>query len=189
MEHFDASTVLPCVFKARRSAGSKAVYVCHSRADVEFYRQRFPFAVLQELLLPADREVTCAVFRSRDGTTAVLQLLRTLVGGFTGWAEVIDDPDVKAQCVRVAEGLALHGAINAQLRITASGVRNFEINPRFSSTVLIRHRLGFRDVEWSLQDAFGDQVCFHQPRVGAVAVRVQGASVCPPGVENQSHDK
>jgi len=173
----DAPTPLPCIFKARRGAGSKAVYVCQTPGDVQFYRERIPSAVLQELLLPADREVTCAVFRSRDGRTAVLQLLRTLVGGFTGWAEVIDDPDVTAQCTRVAEALALQGSINVQLRITKDGPRIFEINPRFSSTALIRHRMGFCDVVWSLQEGLGEQIRLYQPRVGMTAVRVQGAAV------------
>jgi carbamoyl-phosphate synthase large subunit len=175
-ETLAATTPLPCIFKARRGAGSKAVFVCNTPGEIEFYRGRYPAAVLQELLLPADREVTCAVFRSR-GQTAVLQLLRTLVGGFTGWAQVIDDPAVTAQCRQVADGLDLHGSINVQLRITSEGPRIFEINPRFSSTVLIRHRMGFRDVAWSLQDVLGEPVQFHQPPAGTIAVRVQGAAV------------
>jgi carbamoyl-phosphate synthase large subunit len=28
----------------------------------------------------------------------------------------------------------------------------FEINPRFSSTVVFRHKLGFTDLVWSLQE-------------------------------------
>ena len=31
----------------------------------------------------------------------------------------------------------------------------FEINPRFSSTVLFRHLMGFEDVLWSIQDKLG----------------------------------
>lgn len=179
-DDFDAATPLPCIFKARRGAGSKSVHICRTPAEVPFFRDQMPSAVLQELLLPADREVTCAVFRGRDGRTAVLQLLRTLVGGFTGWAQVIDDADVTSQCTRVAEALDLQGAINVQLRITADGPRIFEINPRFSSTALIRHRLGFTDVVWSLQDAFGEAVRLCQPSVGATAVRIQGAGVLKP---------
>ena len=30
-----------------------------------------------------------------------------------------------------------------------------EINPRFSSTVMFRHLMGFEDVIWSIQDTFG----------------------------------
>lgn len=176
-EAFGPEVALPCIFKPRRSAGSKGIFVCRSPDDVVVYRDRYPAAVLQELLLPADREVTCAVYRDRSGAIAVLQLLRTLVGGFTGWAQAIDDAEVAAQCRRIAEALDLRGSINVQLRLTETGPRIFEINPRFSSTVLIRHRMGFCDLVWSVQEALGETVTFHQPASGTIGVRVQGAAV------------
>lgn len=185
-EEFDSNTVLPCIFKPRRSAGSKAIFVCNSATDVEFYRNNYPPSVLQELLLPADKEVTCAIYRSLDGRTAVLQLLRTLVGGFTGWAQVIDEPDVYAQCTQLAEALDLKGAINAQLRLTDKGPRIFEINPRFSSTVLMRHRMGFQDVAWSIKDILGDKVEFNFPAIGTTAVRVHGTTILKIGVNGTS---
>jgi len=178
VEAFGPDTPLPCIFKARRGAGSKAVFVCHTATDIQFHHRHCPHAILQEFLEPADAEVTCAVYRSRDGRTAVVQLLRTLVGGFTGWAQVINNPEVSAQCEQLAAALDLRGAINVQLRVTSDGPRIFEINPRFSSTVLMRHRMGFRDVVWSLQELLGDDVQFQQPAVGTIGVRVQGAAVC-----------
>lgn len=182
VEAFDGRTPLPCIFKARRGAGSKAVFVCRSARDVAFYREAHPAAILQELLLPADREVTCAVFRTRDGRVEVLQLLRTLVGGFTGWAQVIDDAATAAQCRQIARDLAFEGAINVQLRLTADGPRIFEINPRFSSTALIRHRMGFCDVAWSIQDVLGEAPSvFPRPAAGTIGVRIQGAAVVAAG--------
>jgi carbamoyl-phosphate synthase large subunit len=186
VESFSGETALPCVFKTRRGAGSKAVFVCHRPEEVAFYRDRYPSAILQELLLPADMEVTCAVYRNHAGATSVLQLLRSLVGGFTAWAQVVEDRDVHWQCVRVAEALNLRGSINVQLRMTEAGPRIFEINPRFSSTLLIRHRMGYRDVVWSLQEACGDKVTMSQPPAGVVGVRVQGAAIASralPGAE------
>ena len=188
-ESFDLTTPLPCIFKARRSAGSKAVFLCESARDVEFYLARYPSAILQELLLPADREVTCAVFRGRDRRIAVLSMLRTLVGGFTSWAQVIEDEAVTAQCTRVAETLELVGAINVQLRLTGDGPRIFEINPRFSSTVLMRHRLGFRDLVWSLQDIFGERPSLQQPPAGVIGVRVQGAAMLNQTREERAHGR
>lgn len=181
VEAFSEQTPLPCILKTRRGAGSKTVFLCKTATDVQFYRDHYPAAVLQELLLPDDQEVTCAVYRSQSGRTVVLQLLRTLVGGFTGWAQVIDEPEVTSQCIRVAEGLDLRGAINVQLRLTSAGPRIFEINPRFSSTVLIRDRMGFRDAVWSLQETLGSDVAFEHPQPGTIAVRVQGAAVCHRG--------
>jgi carbamoyl-phosphate synthase large subunit len=167
----------PCIFKPRRSAGSKGIFICASPEDVRFHAARDTDAVLQELLLPADQEVTCAIYRTRDGRIATLQLLRRLNGGLTGWAQVIRDEAVETQCRRLAESLELRGAINAQLRITAQGPRIFEINPRFSSTVLMRHLLGFKDLVWALQEARQEQVTFTAPRAGEIAVRTQSCAV------------
>ena len=169
----------PCFFKLRHSAGSKAVFVCKTIEEVHFYRERYPEAVIQEYLPDAEREVTCAVYRSRSGRTEVLQMLRRLVGGFTGWAEVIDETPVREQCVKIAEALDLFGAINIQLRLTATGPRIFEINPRLSSTVLMRHLTGYTDVLWMLEEAAGRDFQRQQPTPGTVLVRTQGAAIVP----------
>lgn len=174
----------PCIFKPRRSAGSKDVFICRDREDAAYLVHRYSNAVFQELLEPASREITCAIYRTWDGRTAVLPMLRKLVGGFTGWAKVVDVPEAVAQCIRIAETLDLHGPINAQLRLTDAGPRIFEINPRLSSTVLIRHLLGFTDVAWLLDELEGSPVVFPPLPIGATAVRVQGAAFVPlPGTE------
>jgi carbamoyl-phosphate synthase large subunit len=179
-ENFGPQQQLPCIFKPRRGAGSKAVFRCETVEEVEFYRHRHADAIVQELLLPADQEVTCGVFRTCGGRIAVVQLLRTLTGGFTGWARVIDDPEILSQCMRLAEALHLRGSINVQLRITENGPRIFEINPRFSSTVLMRHQMGFCDLVWSIQDLAGEHVHLFSPQVGTTAVRRQGAQLLNP---------
>lgn len=170
----------PCICKPRDGAGSRAVYICADAAEAAFFERRHPGAMFQELLLPDDAEVTCAVFRAADGATAVLQLQRRLVGGATGWAEVIDDPEVTRHCTRIAEALALRGAFNVQLRRTPAGPRVFEINARFSSTALMRHRLGFSDVLWTLDDLAGRKPQITLPRPGQRVARIQDAVILSP---------
>jgi carbamoyl-phosphate synthase large subunit len=80
----------------------------------------------------------------------------------------------------LAEALDLRGSINVQLRITTNGPRIFEINPRFSSTVLMRHQMGFCDLVWSIQDFAGHDVHLFSPTAGTTAVRVQGAQLLKP---------
>jgi len=167
----------PCIVKSRYGSGSRAVHKAHDGTEAEYHARRIPDAIYQEYLEPDDREVTCAVYRARDGRVVVLQLLRRLSGGFTGWAEVIRDVAVEDLCRRAAEGLDLRGGMNVQLRLTASGPRVFEINPRFSSTALMRHRIGFSDVLWSLDEATGRPVEFPAVAAGTIVVRTQGAAV------------
>lgn len=173
------SVPFPCIFKPRRSAGSKGVFVCHNEKEAQFFGELYPLGILQELLLPEDQEVTCAIYKALDGRIAILQLLRKLVGGLTGWARVIDNPEIRSQCELLANSLDLRGSINVQLRITQQGPRIFEINPRFSSTVLIRHHMGFQDVVWTLRELLGEPIKLVSPSVGVTAVRTQGAEILP----------
>lgn len=167
----------PCILKNRSGSGSRAVFTVSNDEDVDYLVKRYPDAIFQELLEPADREVTCAVYRRRDGEVASLLMLRRLTGGFTGWAKIIKDEETSRMCEVIAQGLDLRGSMNIQLRLTDKGPRVFEINPRFSSTVLMRHRLGYTDVLWALDEAEGKSVVFPEIPQDRIIVRVQGATV------------
>lgn len=167
----------PCILKNRSGSGSRAVFAISNDEDVDYLVKRYPDAIFQELLEPAEREVTCAVYRRRDGEVASLLMLRRLTGGFTGWAKVIKDEETSRMCEVIAQGLDLRGSMNIQLRLTDKGPRVFEINPRFSSTVLMRHRLGYTDVLWALDEAEGKSVVFPEISQDRFMVRVQGAAV------------
>lgn len=63
--------------------------------------------------------------------------------------------------------------MNIQLRITKSGPHIFEINPRFSFTILMRHRLGFCNLLWTLSEARGLPVNFPIIKTRKCMVRTQ----------------
>jgi len=167
----------PCILKNRYGSGSRAVFRLENSRDSDYFSRKYTDAIYQELLEPEDREVTCAVYRARDGETMCLQMLRRLTGGFTGYAKIINDEETSKMCMKIAEGLDLRGSMNVQLRLTEQGPRVFEINPRFSSTVLMRHRIGFSDVLWSIQEAEGDQIKFPIINNQKIMVRTQSAAV------------
>lgn len=162
----------PCILKSCRGAGSKNVFVVENNEEAIFLARKFPNSIFQELLEPADKEVTCAVYRRKDGQTAVLQLLRKLTSGYTSWAKVINDRATLDMCKAIAKGLNLNGSINIQLRLTKNGPRVFEINPRFSSTALMRHRIGFSDVLWAIDEAEGKVIDFPDIVTDECMVRV-----------------
>lgn len=170
----------PCILKDRYGSGSRAVFRVETPEDAKYFAVRYPNAVFQELLEPEDREVTCAVYRKLDGEVSTLIMLRRLTGGFTGWARVLDDENTSKMCKRIAEGLDLRGSMNIQLRLTDDGPRVFEINPRFSSTVLMRHRIGFSDVLWAIEEADGNIVRFPTIDRNKIMVRVQAAAIFDP---------
>jgi len=169
---------LPCIMKNRLGSGSKDIFTLYSQEDVKFYREKSSNAIFQELLLPADQEVTVAVYRTQQGKVGVFQMLRKLSGGLTSWVKIIKSEAVELMCKRIAEALDLQGSMNIQLRITQDGPRVFEINPRFSSTTVIRHQFGFKDVCWSLDELEGKMVEFpSDDMIGKHAVRTFDAVI------------
>lgn len=152
----DADPVaLPCIMKSRSGSGSKDLHRV-TDADMGALAGHRTGMIFQELLPADDEEYTCGLFRSARGAIASIVFRRRLVGGRTGYAQVVRDPEIEQLLVALAEKLALVGSINVQLRRTERGPVVFEINPRFSSTVVFRHLLGFTDVAWTILDRFGE---------------------------------
>lgn len=143
---------LPCIYKPRFGRGSKDVRIRYP--GEEFAQPDNDDAIWQELLLPASEEYTCGVFRTDHNNIRTITLRRTLSGGLTGKGEVVDNPEITEYVQTIADQLGLVGSINMQLRNTKDGPVLFEINPRLSSTVVFRHKLGFTDLKWWIEHCF-----------------------------------
>lgn len=146
---------LPCVLKSKDGSGSKNIHIVNEE-NYLYYKQNFPDYIFQELLRPDNEEYTCGVFRSKSGHTEIIVFKRVLSGGRTGYAEVVERSEIKQLLESVSNKLDFYGSVNMQLRLTNKGPIIFEINPRFSSTVVFRHKLDFKDVAWSILDLFGE---------------------------------
>lgn len=144
--------VYPLVLKSRDGSGSKNLFIIKDDLDFEYYKKKYPDFIAQELVGTASDEFTCGLFRSNTGDIRHIIFRRRLVGGFSGYGTVEINSDISNLLTRIALELNLKGSINVQLRITDKGPCVFEINPRFSSTVLFRHLMGFEDVIWSIQE-------------------------------------
>jgi carbamoyl-phosphate synthase large subunit len=144
--------IWPVVVKPRSGQGSKDIAVVSSFSDLH---SQAAGCVWQEQLLPADQEYTCPIYRSHTAGTRILVLRRTLQGGLTVRGEVVDNREIVDYVEAIADALDLNGAMNVQLRLTRDGPLLFEINPRLSSTVMFRHKMGFSDLKWWLTDLAG----------------------------------
>ena len=151
----DQLSFYPVILKSRTGSGSSQVYVVHDNETFQYLKRVNSEFIVQEYLDDTHGEYTCGVFRSSKGEIRTIILKRELTGGFSGYGEVIIDNSIVSVLISIAEKLNLKGSINVQLRITSKGPVVFEINPRFSSTVLFRHLFGFKDVIWSIEDALG----------------------------------
>jgi carbamoyl-phosphate synthase large subunit len=142
----------PCIVKPRQGQGSKGLQRVPDLATARAIVPTHQACIWQELVLPDDAEFTCGLYRNKNDETRTLIFRRQLRGGITAMAEVVENADVDNLLRAIASAVELEGAINVQLRLDQDGPKVFEINPRFSGTVGFRHRLGFRDFIWSLQE-------------------------------------
>jgi len=145
----------PVILKSRTGSGSAKVFVVNDADEFNFLKKKHPEFIVQEFLQGENGEYTCGLFRSSAGEIRTIILKRKLTGGFSGYGEVIENDEINNLLLEIAKKIDLTGSINVQLRLTPKGPVVFEINPRFSSTVLFRHMFGFTDVLWSIEDKAG----------------------------------
>ena len=159
---------LPLILKSREGSGSKAIFILNDREEFNFYQNKYPGFIAQELIADSPDEFTCGLFRSSDNDIRSVIYKRKLVDSYSGYGEVIENASISLLLDIIASKLNLTGSINVQLKLSNKGPCVFEINPRFSSTVRFRHLMGFEDVIWSIQDRIGQVLpAFTPPKVGS----------------------
>jgi carbamoyl-phosphate synthase large subunit len=143
----------PVIVKPRHGSGSRHLHLVHDAETLGLVLHLVPDPVVQEYLRPDDEEYSVGVYRSpRLGTIGQIAFRRRLSAGLTYRAEVVRDPEIESVCRRLVDAFELWGPINVQLRKTAQGVRIFEVNPRFSSSAVMRAGFGFNEAELCLRD-------------------------------------
>lgn len=163
---------LPLVVKPRFASGSRLVtIVASSGLLAALQAQTGPEMVAQELLDQDDAEFTCVICRPA-GRLMTLTMRRRLAGGLTSQIRIERHAAIDAMLRAIADALPAFLTLNVQLRLTSDGPRIFEINPRFSSTVMLRHRIGFQDLLWACRARTGEAIpATFEPPVGARVFR------------------
>lgn len=146
-------TKFPVIVKPREGQGSKQIQQFRNLSL--FLQYATKDYIWQEYLTPEDQEYTCPVYHSEFRGTQLIVLRRTLAGGLTGRGEVVNEPRIERYVSKIAHHMKLDGVINIQLRLTSTGPCLFEINPRLSSTLVFRDKMGFSDLRWWIQDRVG----------------------------------
>jgi carbamoyl-phosphate synthase large subunit len=151
----EENIVFPLIAKPRTGMGSSNIFIVEEISELKFIYNKYEDLILQEMLDGTQGEFTCCVYRSANKEVRTIIFKRELtVGGYSGYGEVIENNKIEKLLLDLAKSLDLKGSINVQLRLHKGEPVIFEINPRFSSTILFRHLLGFNDLKWSIQDAF-----------------------------------
>jgi len=148
----DAKTVdLPLIVKPRLGSGGVGFFRVRSKELLYGLQVEFGDSYIAQEDLGSDTpEYTCAVV-SKNGCVNTVVMERRLDAGRTVQITIIKNENVEDIIKRFVDITKLDGPINLQMKETTSGPKIFEINPRFSSTVKMRHLLGFRDLEWLIK--------------------------------------
>ncbi len=174
---------LPLIVKPRRGAGGRGQEIVRTPARLALAKsERGEEAMAQQLLEVEDQEYTCAVLCFGTEVRTIV-MRRQLAGDKTVKAEVVDVPAIDSMLRSLARAARPEGPLNVQLRMVAGGPKIFEINPRFSSTVMMRHQFGFRDVIWALERHKGIPIPAFCPPVGALAYRLAREVVVLPSAD------
>jgi len=155
----------PLIVKPRSSYGSQGLYLVPGERELNAALVLVKKAIVQEYLTPDDQEYTVGVFmdqKSRPLGSIIFR--RWLGGGLTHRAIVVKNPVIEHTARQAAAAFKAVGPINVQLRLTARGPVIFEVNPRMSSSTVMRAYFGFNEPELAIrQFVLGEQIT--PPRV------------------------
>ncbi len=172
----------PIIIKPRGGYGGyQKVCLIHNPKELKLACKNLKNQIFQEYIdNKKDEEYTVGLFLNKNSKVlGCIAMLRRLRFSMT-WHAIIDDyPDITVSAIRAAEAVGALGPTNVQLR---RGKNNqpyiIEINPRVSSTAILRAKLGFNEAEASL-DYFLKQKRPSFTYQKAVAMRVWDELVIP----------
>lgn len=146
----------PIIVKPRSSQGSKGI----QKITNKNLFQKIPINyVWQEYLSSEEEEYTCFVYAGTNCYPRTLILKRVLRGGYTEKGIVVHDDIIQDYILTITQKFNVSRCLlNIQLRLTDDGPRVFEINPRLSSTLVFRDKLGFSDLRWWISEQLGQKL-------------------------------
>lgn len=145
----------PIIIKSNKSIYSKKIHKVCSKEELDFLQismNNKEYFIVQEYIGTIDEEYTSTVYRSND-TLKIITFKRSLTGGMTSKAEIINIEILNNYLKSIAESFNLQGSINIQSRKENGKFYIFEINPRLSSTIYIRNHFNFKDLLWWINDS------------------------------------
>lgn len=154
LTEFTNQLSFPLILKSIFSINDKIVQTIKNQQQLDCFKAMFQYPenyLVQQYIGTLEDEYTTTLYQYRN-RKKVISFKRNLTGGMTSYASIVNEPLLEAYAYRIADHFQLQGSINIQSRKAGEQFYIFEINPRFSSTIYIRHHFGFHDLLWWLND-------------------------------------
>lgn len=140
------SNDLPVVIKPNFGSGSKQIYYCKDKESLELLKALLNNDFISQKMLNVNsKEYTISILKIQ-GKSKYCIMERELFGGISFQIKAIKNRTLDAFTVKVTNLLPEFCFINIQAKIHLNKVFCFEINPRLSSSILMRSLIGFKDL-------------------------------------------
>ena len=146
IDSFKFEVQFPWIVKPRQGSTSNGLFRVTDLDSLSRALDNCDNPIIQEEVGISNEEYTCGVLSAGGEILSSIALRRTLKNGNTSVAYHSYCYEIDSYIRRVAEKLEPFGAINIQLRLTETGPKIFEINPRFSGTRPVRACFGLNEI-------------------------------------------
>lgn len=137
---------LPVVVKPNFGTGSKDIYYCKDSLYLNALKVGLKGDfICQEMLDQNSLEYTIAIVKIKDQANYCV-MERELFGGISFQVKAIKKKILDEFSSKIISSMPNFCFLNLQVKIRSNKVYCFEINPRLSSTILMRSLLGFEDL-------------------------------------------
>ena len=140
----------PLIVKEAFGCGSHSVCLVNNKSELEQAISEMKSPIIQEYKGNESDEYTLTIFSDKRIINFIAFKRLLGFGGMSRYVELVNDDYISDIAYKIAELFELEGSINVQMRKDNGKYYIFEINPRISSTIGFRLKLGFNDVAWWL---------------------------------------
>jgi len=128
----------PCIAKPILGKGSKNVFICHSKSELEEILSKHNDLIIQEYL--PGKEYTIDVLSDLEGNplVAVPRERIEVKAGISVKGRIVMDKTIQAECLRMAGHLRIKGPSCMQMKCDTQGVPKItEVNPRLGGGTIM----------------------------------------------------
>lgn len=141
----------PVFLKTKIGSGNKNYFIIKNKNQLNKLNIKNRKDYIYQEFINTKKEYTACIYKY-DNFQNIIIFERVLDKDVTFFAKTINNKKMKNILEKLVKKLNFKGSINVQFKMLKNNMKIFEINPRLSSTVLMRDMIGFKDCYWWIND-------------------------------------
>jgi len=151
---FDGSIDFPLFLKPNIGRGSRGIRKIISREQFDAYFSLESYApkdVLVQPYIDGDEYTVSVTVNNLNQIIAIVPKLVLLKEGITKHARSVHHSSIEQVCHTIVDRLHPKGSFNVQLKIFKDEIFIFEINPRYSTTLVLSITSGINEIDLNIE--------------------------------------